>query len=239
MGLIYSINNVGTNNNVYFALYKIDDLLFECLKVQYDVFERSWLQDISDINAKNAFEIRANKTAEIIKKDLEKGVSGPKYIQYAGQHIVVLNARDTISNDLLYKKIPIAELVKNRVSGNGGFDFHLENEKDGVIIFGEGKYRNGINSYKASFSSALKQVVDFIKDGMDSSEYPDLSCFLSELTKNNYSSDKGYAIGFSINSSDFNGKPKNYTDILIEIQKNLNYLTLEKKKCLFIVGIIF
>ena len=72
-----------------------------------------------------------------------------------------------------YLDIPLDELVGKKRSGNPGFDFHSQNKITDTVIFGEAKYVATTTAY----SSALPQIVDFIRDGKDVEDLPELKPF--------------------------------------------------------------
>lgn len=240
MGIIFFKDKLGVNSNVTFAVYEINDVAYEAYRTELDLFDNTWLSNLTDSNLKAAFQSKSQKTANRIKKDIGNKTSS--LVKNAGEHIVVYLSRNVISSTLHYRGIPIAELYKDKVIGNPGFDFFNENDIIGRVIFGEGKFRSSSlinkNSYKTAYKEALSQVVKFIREKKDTEEYTSLQYFLSELSKNNFSTERGYSIGFSLERKDIN-PPMNINNIFVEISSNADYLKLEKEKELLIIGIVF
>ena len=147
------------------------------------------------------------------------------------KYITVLNtdseiARETIINGLEYSDIPLAELRKEKVSGNPGFDYHSEN-KNNIIIFGEAKYVAGQNAY----GRALKQVVEFIDAKKDLKELTELTYFVSnEAIKNANLERKGYAIGFSSYST-------SSEDLISNIRKSKHFKKIIRYEEIIIVAV--
>ena len=96
----------------------------------------------------------------------------------------------------LHTKVPLAELLKEKVSGNPGFDFHTESDRN-HIMFGEAKYSGGITPR----AKAINQITDFITLEKDNAELIILENFVSEeAIKNAEEEKKGYVAAFSLNS---------------------------------------
>ena len=95
----------------------------------------------------------------------------------AGEYVVSELARETLIAKLDYLDIPLAELVGKKRSGNPGFDFHSQNKITDTVIFGEAKYVAKTTAY----SSALPQIVEFIRDGKDIEDLPELKPFCTSL----------------------------------------------------------
>lgn len=235
MEFVYGEKNIGSNKNVNFFIYKIDDIEHETYKVLLDLFDMTWLNSLNDRHAINSFKSKALKTAKKIQERIIKKSDDGELVREAGEHIVVYNALNVIEKELNYKKIPLGESFKNRVINNGGFDYFAENLVEYGVCFGEGKYRN--DGSCNSFKSALQQVLDFIKDNKDTEEYDELMYFLDEKTKELYDDNKEYSIGFSIDGTYMNTVlPR---DIFEMISKNVDFIELEKNKRLHIIGIVF
>ena len=140
-----------------------------------------------------------------------------------------MKARVDPTVDFLDKQlsnIPLAELRKEKVSGNPGFDYHSEN-KNNIIIFGEAKYVAGQNAY----GRALKQVVEFIDAKKDLKELTELTSFVSnEAIKNANLERKGYAIGFSSYST-------SSEDLISNIRKSKHFKKIIRYEEIVIVAV--
>lgn len=114
-----------------------------------------------------------------------------------GEYLISESAQSVLSLHLAHKKVPLAELLKEKVSGNPGFDFHTESVAE-LIAFGEAKYSGSENPY----TKALEQIGEFIDLEKDSAELIMLKNFVSEKAVKNYvSGHKAYVAAFSINSA--------------------------------------
>ena len=116
-----------------------------------------------------------------------------KVTEDSGEYVVSELAREALVIELKYLDVPLAELFKEQVSGNPGFDFYSAN-KEKVIIFGEAKYSSGRNAY----GIGMEQVDRFIREGQDVSDLNDIDKFFEEESlKLADKGDKAYAIAFA------------------------------------------
>lgn len=126
----------------------------------------------------------ANK---ILKEDDDK------ITEDSGEYVVSELAREALVTELNYLDIPLAELFKEQVSGNPGFDFYSAN-KEKIIIFGEAKY----NSRQNAYGVGMEQVDRFIREGQDLSDLNDIDKFFEEKSLELADQgDKAYAIAFA------------------------------------------
>lgn len=185
----------------------------------------SWINKIMPEEFRLSMQIRVEQTVEFLDAQLSNNDNGI-ITSKTGEYFVSEIARETIISELQYKDIPLAELRKEQVSGNPGFDYHSEN-KNSIIIFGEAKYVANTNAY----GRALKQVAEFIEDKKDIKELVELKNFVSDAAiKNANLERKGYAIGFSSYSIS--------TEKLIEnIKGNVDLNKLIKHEELVIVAV--
>lgn len=165
----------------------------------------SWLNSFDKDYNKKAFASRAQKTIDDIKNKFDKCIDDG-VIKDAGEYVVSELAREVMISELDYLDIPLDELLGKKRSGNPGFDFHSQNILTDTIIFGEAKYVAATTAY----SSALPQIVEFIKDGKDVEDIPDLDpfCTPSALQAASDGIRKGFSAAFSSKSTS--------TDTIIE-----------------------
>lgn len=164
--------------------------LADILRVLMDL---SWLSKFDQDYEKKAFALRAQKTIDDIKNKFDQCIDD-SITKDAGEYVVSELARETLIAKLDYLDIPLAELVGKKRSGNPGFDFHSQNKITDTVIFGEAKYVTKTTAY----SSALPQIVKFIKDGKDIEDLPELKpfCTPSALQKA-ADGTKGFSAAFS------------------------------------------
>ena len=152
----------------------------------------SWIAKFDKSYTRNSFFKRAEDTAEYLADKILKD-DGDKITEDSGEYVVSELAREALVIELKYLDVPLAELFKEQVSGNPGFDFYSAN-KEKVIIFGEAKYSSGRNAY----GIGMEQVDRFIREGQDVSDLNDIDKFFEEESlKLADKGDKAYAIAFA------------------------------------------
>ena len=152
----------------------------------------SWIAKFDKSYIRNSFFKRAEDTAEYLADKILKD-DGDKITEDSGEYVVSELAREALVIELKYLDVPLAELFKEQVSGNPGFDFYSAN-KEKVIIFGEAKYSSGRNAY----GIGMEQVDRFIREGQDVSDLNDIDIFFEEESlKLADNGDKAYAIAFA------------------------------------------
>lgn len=186
---------VNTNGTAKVQFLRIDpeDLSATLSDILTALMNLSWLSKFDEDYEIAAFTSRANKTIKDIEEKFSKSIDD-NISKDAGEYVVSELAREAIVNKLHYLDIPLAELLGKKKSGNPGFDFHSQNIDTNTVIFGESKYVTTTNAY----SSALPQIVDFIENGKDIEDLPELKpfCSASALHRANTGS-KGFAAAFS------------------------------------------
>ena len=152
----------------------------------------SWIAKFDKSYIRNSFFKRAEDTAEYLADKILKD-DGDKITEDSGEYVVSELAREALVIELKYLDVPLAELFKEQVSGNPGFDFYSAN-KEKVIILGEAKYSSGRNAY----GIGMEQVDRFIREGQDVSDLNDIDKFFEEESlKLADKGDKAYAIAFA------------------------------------------
>lgn len=164
------------------TLYQV----FNCLN------DLSWISQFDQEYLKQSFQKRAQDTIDYIAKNIIKG-DDTKVTTDSGEYVISVLSKKIIVDKLEYLDVPLAELIKEKVVGNPGFDFYCEN-KDQIILFGEAKYQANENAY----GRALKQIVDFINKGKDVKDFASIEHFCSTIALNNASNgEKGFVAAFS------------------------------------------
>ncbi|MGX1752859.1 hypothetical protein [Sphingobacterium sp. NPDC055346] len=172
---------------------KINDFIPIVKEIETNISDTSWINDLDEIS-KKVFKANAEKTINKIVNEIIAKVSTTVNTDI-GEYIVSYSAQHALEVNFSHKKIPLAELLKEKISGNPGFDFHSISSAN-LLIFGEAKF--SINDTPRP--EALVQIKKFIND-RDNGELLWLQPFLDETTKANIIKDeKGYAAAFSFNS---------------------------------------
>lgn len=191
------------------------------------IADTSWVVGLVDDLVKQSFLACAKPTINKLSQDLTSAIDNSTTNEI-GEYVVSVVARHIIEATYNYRALPLAEIIKEKVLGNPGFDYHHESGGF-VLLFGEAKYKTGVNAY----NSALKQVAGFIKSGKDMKEVAVLDYFLSSDTKTNLANGKkGYSAAFSTKNKSFDSQ------ILINNIKNNTYFNeLLKHEELLIVAV--
>ena len=187
----------------------------------------SWVTDLVDDTIKQSFLECAKPTITKLSNDLTKAVDSGA-TESIGEYVVSVVARHIIEEIYDYRALPLAEVIKEKVSGNPGFDYH--HEKDSIVlIFGEAKYKTGCNAYGVAFG----QMVKFIKLKKDIKEVATLGYFLSDDTKANIlKGKKGYSAAFSTA-----GKYVDTAALINNIKRNADFNELLEHEELLIVAV--
>ncbi len=152
----------------------------------------SWINNFDEDYLKSSFSERSVPTIKYLKNKLESD-SQDTITTEIGETVVSELSRSTIINELGHSDIPLAEIIKQKIAGNPGFDFFSEINNE-YIIFGEAKYVKGINAY----GKAMKQVDEFVVKRRDKTDLSDIRDFVSKKSLNNASLGKrAFACGFS------------------------------------------
>jgi hypothetical protein len=157
------------------------------------ISDTSWINSLDEIS-KLTFKATTKKTIDKIVNDIIAKVS-TSVNEDIGEFIVSYSAQLALELEYTHVRIPLAELLKEKISGNPGFDYHTISPKN-YLIFGEAKF----SLDGTPRANALEQIVLFIND-RDNAELLWLQPFLTEHTKNSIvKGEKGYAAAFSYNN---------------------------------------
>jgi hypothetical protein len=190
---------------------KLDTTIFGIEKVTllyiriFDVKERadnmistisntSWINEL-DVIDKMTFESRAERTIEKLVSEIFKKVDDKVTVDF-GEYLVSMSSQQALSEECLHSIVPLAELLKEKVVGNPGFDFHTETNSE-YLAFGEAKYSGVDNPY----TDALQQINKFIRLKKDKAELLELSKLVSPNAIENFLNDKkAFTAAFSLNA---------------------------------------
>lgn len=173
---------------------------------------------------REGYRVRAIGTIERLDKLLKESISSNLKSE-AGEYVVSELSRSSVVNTLHYSDIPIAELFKEQISGNPGFDFFTVNGD--IILFGEAKYLSGRNAY----SSACEQINRFALERRDLADIPDLKDFISSAALEKAAAgERGFIAGFSTTSMSNDALERH-------IIENAHYIALPKDKEIICVAV--
>lgn len=187
--------DVENYDNIIFIRIEPEDLSITIREIINSLSDMSWISQFDQQYVRLSFEDRAKNTAKYLANKINSDDEN-QLTKDTGEYVVSELARQAIVSELKYMDIPLAELFKEQVSGNPGFDFYSAN-LDKVIIFGEAKYKSNENAY----GRAMKQVDNFINNRQDISDLIDIRAFFEEESLNKVASgEKGYAVAFAAKS---------------------------------------
>lgn len=188
---------------VFIAFVSINNYKQEAVQLISKIADNSWLNQLDEI-AQISFQTKVENTANKMIEIFRNVQSTNQIKSDFGEYLISLKSQEYLEQEHNHKQIPLSELWKEKVSGNGGFDFHTESPT-AYITFGEAKYRSGknVNAYKA----ASEQIVQFIspeqrKDLGDILLLQNLD--VSQASIDNLKIGKrSFAAGFSLHSTDY------------------------------------
>ena len=219
------VDNISLNTcEVHLLHVQIDDVNVRAREMRDRVLDTSWLGKL-DIVDKFGFEACAERTIKKLVEDILNKVNGTVEEDF-GEIMVSDTAQCVLKKEKHHNILPIAELIKERVSGNGGFDFHSESP-DRVIIYGEAKY----SGCSTRYADALGQINDFINHKKDIAELVIIKSFVTaEATKKAVDGIKGYTAAFSINA-------KNPNIVFCNAMNSDEFKRLLKYKEIYLIGV--
>lgn len=186
----------GTTCEVNCIHVQIDNLKNIVNEIHDTIADTSWIDKL-DALSQEIFRATSERTIDKIVNEIIAKVTstvnediGEYIVSYAGQSVLNVNFSHT--------KIPLAELLKEKVSGNAGFDFHTISTKR-FLVFGEAKF----SMDGTPRAIALDQIGDFITLKKDIAELQTFRPFMdAECEKNILGGMRGYAAAFSYNAKD-------------------------------------
>lgn len=180
---------------LFVAHVKISDLDKRANEMFETISNTSWIQKL-DVITQQAFKATSQKTiTKLIQNITERNSSDTITVEF-GEYMISDTAQSVLVEKFDHKRIPLAEILKARLSGNEGFDFHTEC-KEQTLVYGEAKYSGSDNPYQ----NAMSQIASFIENQKDDAELIVLMHFASETALQNHNNGiKSYAAAFSINA---------------------------------------
>lgn len=181
---------------IFSVAIEILDLELRVKEMLDVVLDTSWLDEL-DVIDRMGYEARSVRTIDKITNEILDNVES-EISEDFGEYMVSDVAQAGLNQQLDHFRLPLAEFIKEKISGNPGFDFHTESP-GALIAFGEAKY----SGVKNAHGRALKQINDFIGEQKDVQELPDLRRFVTEAAiKNAAQGSKSYSAAFSITTDD-------------------------------------
>lgn len=223
---IVDMTKYGNDTNCLVSIIhvKILDINKRAKEIIDTISAKSWITRLGPID-QIAYEARAAKTIKKIVEDILNKVTD-KVTEDFGEYLVSDSAGNALIEAYQHNKITLAELWKEQMSGNPGFDFHTESATN-LIVYGEAKFKTDGSPY----TIAIEQIVKFIEDKKDLMELVDLQHFVSKTALENAQNDKkGFIAAFSLNAV-------NHAKIFENALKLPRLKELTKFSELFLIGV--
>jgi len=213
--------------NVRFLRAEVTNLYPAIQSIVEVIADTSWMDELLDESIRAGFMAAAEPTINKLKRNLEEAVVSEK-AETVGEYIVSMVASYIIEAEYGYKALPLAEIIKEQISGNPGFDFHHQKDEL-ILIFGEAKYKTGRSGYADAFS----QIVSHIAAKKDLKELPALRDFVADGAKENMRiGKKGYSAAFSTSRKGFDSGA-----LIANIKANADFVSLVEHEALLIVAV--
>lgn len=210
---------------VYVIHVKINDTEQRIKNIIDTINDTSWYKTVADEDIKEGFISARDRTVKKLMEDIFNNVTLPVSVE-TGEYIISTTAQDTLVNKLEHKHIPLAELWKEKKSGNPGFDFHTISSSD-LIVFGEAKF----SKHKNPYGKGIEQVARFIEEKKDKYDKTFLLHFASKPSLDNFGSgNRAFCVAFSLNTC-------RSKTILSNAVKHIKKFNLDSFPELFVIGV--
>lgn len=184
-----------TSCRVFCIHVKVGDIESRAQEMIRVVSDQSWISKL-DATGQAAFTAMAQKTIDRLVRKVLTQVNLPVSKNF-GEYLISYSAQGVLETNHFHKRLPLAELLKEKVVGNPGFDFHTESPMN-HIMYGEAKYSGKHTPRK----KAVDQINKFILDKKDDAELNVLRNFVSDTARQKaLESKKGFVAAFSLNST--------------------------------------
>ncbi|OIN11157.1 hypothetical protein [Shewanella chilikensis] len=182
--------------NIYLIIIDISDLEQRVEDMHKVVTDTSWLSALNIVE-QMTYKARSRPTIEKIVNEILNKVDSDISVDF-GEYMVSDTAQSSLEKYLNHVRLPLAELIKEKISGNPGFDFHTESHAN-FVAFGEAKFSGVQNSH----GRALSQINKFIVAEKDIQELSDIQHFVSKAAiQSAVNGSKSFTAAFSITSDD-------------------------------------
>ena len=192
-----------------------------------EIADTSWISNLAEFD-QMLYNATAERTINKIVNDILTQVSNGLNTDI-GEYIVSYSAQNALVNHYTHTKVPLAELLKEKISGNPGFDFHTISTKR-FVVFGEAKF----SMEHTPRAIALSQIKEFTTLKKDHAELGSLKPFIEDDVKANILNGmKGYAAAFSLNAQDIDTVFKNALrdDAIAEIARHNELFIIAIEVC--------
>lgn len=159
-----------------------------------EIADTSWITKLPTF-FRPVYDANAPKTINKIVNDiLGKVASGLN--EKIGEYLVSFSAQQALVMLFNHYRLPLAEILKEQLSNNPGFDFHTISDKDN-LVHGEAKYSGN----ETRWPDATGQISEFIDENKHKGEQGWLYPFLDEsVIANVIAGKRGFTAAFSMHA---------------------------------------
>ncbi len=208
--------------NIHVQITNINKVAEEITKIIKDT---CWINNLLDEDDAESYLKRASLTIKYLIEEILEKVENNISSDF-GEYLVSSISQMTLKDNLNHEKIALAELWKEQISGNPGFDFHSFSPND-LLVYGEAKYNAKNNPYTV----AIEQINHFIEIEKDIQEYTDLKRIFPKVSSRHKNNDhKAFVAAFSLNA-------KNEDKIFSKIVNHKGLYKLMEYPELYIIGV--
>ena len=124
-------------NNGYFLRVKVTDKTVTLRSIYQSLIDASWINHFFPKGDWMTASVTARTvpTIQRIASNFDNGIN-PVVNRDTGEKLVSEVSRRTLVEDYGYWNMPIAELFKQKIDGNPGFDFHTVTPDGTLLMFG-------------------------------------------------------------------------------------------------------
>ncbi len=171
-----------------------DDLSDVVNSIIQEIADTSWISKLPTF-FQATYKANAPKTIDkIVNEVLNKVASGLN--EKIGEYLVSFSAQQALDILFNHYRLPLAEILKEQLSNNPGFDFHTISHNEN-LIHGEAKYGSNVTRW----SDAINQISEFIDEKKHEGEQVWLYPFLNEPVIANINAGKrGFTAAFSMHA---------------------------------------
>ena len=189
--------SVFPNCEIHCLVIEIDgaeDLTNVVNSMSQEIADTSWITKLPTF-FRSVYNANAPKTIDrIVNEILGKVASGLN--EKIGEYLVSFSAQQALVTLFNHYRLPLAEIMKEQLSNNPGFDFHTISHKNN-LIHGEAKY--GGNDTR--WSDATNQISGFIDENKHEGEQGWFYPFMNETVIANINAGKrGFTAAFSMHA---------------------------------------
>lgn len=166
--------------------------------VSQEIADTSWISKLPTF-FQEVYNANAPKTINrIVNEILGKVANGLN--EKIGEYLVSFSAQQALETLFNHYRLPLAEILKEQLSNNPGFDFHTISHNDN-LVHGEAKYSGNYTRW----SDATGQISGFIDEDKHKGEQGWLYPFLKEPVIANINAGKrGFTAAFSMHAQNEN-----------------------------------